>query len=180
MQTSNKNKKHILVIHSYHQSFVWTDSISNGIKSVLTPLEGEIETFYEYLDSKRFVDPIFIESFEEKYELLCSKITCDAIIVSDNNALNFAIRNRERFFKNIPIVFCGVNNYSPELLKGESLVTGIAEYAAIDSTLMLMNRLHPKRKVLIINDRTVTGLANKAIIMKALPELEKDAYRIFR
>lgn len=173
MQTSNKNKKHILVIHSYHQSFVWTDSISNGIKSVLTPLEGEIETFYEYLDSKRFVDPIFIESFEEKYELLCSKITCDAIIVSDNNALNFAIRNRERFFKNIPIVFCGVNNYSPELLKGESLVTGIAEYAAIDSTLMLMNRLHPKRKILIINDRTVTGLANKAIIMKALPELEK-------
>lgn len=173
MQTSNKNKKHILVIHSYHQSFVWTDSISNGIKSVLTPLEGEIETFYEYLDSKRFVDPIFIESFEEKYELLCSKITCDAIIVSDNNALNFAIRNRERFFKNIPIVFCGVNNYSPELLKGESLVTGIAEYAAIDSTLMLMNRLHPKRKVLIINDRTVTGLANKAIIMEALPELEK-------
>ena len=170
----SKDKKHILVIHSYHQSFVWTDSISHGIESVLTPLEGEIETFYEYLDSKRFVDPIFIESFEEKYELLCSRVTCDAIIVSDNNALNFVIKNRNRFFQNIPIVFCGINNYKPELLKDEKQVTGIAEYAAIDSTLMLMHKLHPDRKILVINDKTVTGLANKAIIMEALPELEKS------
>ncbi|MCZ4696319.1 PAS domain S-box protein [Ancylomarina euxinus] len=176
MTSLSKNKKHILVIHSYHQSFVWTDSISSGIESVLTPLENEIETFYEYLDSKRFVDPIFIESFEQKYKLLCSKVTCDAIIVSDNNALNFVIKNRARFFKNIPIVFCGVNNYNPELLKGESQITGIAEYAAIDSTLMLMHKLHSERKILIINDRTVTGLANKVIIMNALPNLEKEMH----
>jgi len=171
---SSKDKKHILVIHSYHQSFVWTDSISSGIESVLTPLENEIETFYEYLDSKRFVDPIFIKSFEQKYKLLCSKVTCDAIIVSDNNALNFVIKNRNRFFKNIPIVFCGINNYKPELLMGEKQVTGIAEYTAIDSTLMLMHKLHPDRKILVLNDKTVTGLANKAIIMDALPELEKN------
>jgi len=173
-KAASKDKKHILVIHSYHQSFVWTDSISSGIESVLTPLENEIETFYEYLDSKRFVDPIFIESFEQKYELLCSKVTCDAIIVSDNNALNFVIKNRSRFFKNTPIIFCGINNYKPELLKGERQVTGIAEYAAIDSTLMLMHKLHPDRKTLIINDRTVTGLANKAIVKSVLPELEKS------
>jgi len=174
--SSSKDKKHILVIHSYHQSFVWTDSISSGIESVLTPLENEIETFYEYLDSKRFIDPIFIESFEKKYELLCSKVSCDAIIVSDNNALNFVIKNRSRFFKNIPIIFCGINNYKPDLLKGESQVTGISEHVAIDSTLMLMHKLHPDRKVLVINDRTVTGLANKAIIMDALPELEKNMH----
>ncbi|WP_372641668.1 ABC transporter substrate binding protein [Ancylomarina sp.] len=176
MTASSKDKKHILVIHSYHQSFVWTDSISSGIESVLTPLENEIEAFYEYLDSKRFVDPIFIESFEQKYKLLCSKVTCDAIIVSDNNALNFVIKNRSRFFKDIPIIFCGINNYKPELLKGESQVTGISEYVAIDSTLMLMHKLHPERKILVINDRTVTGLANKAIIMNALPKLEKNMY----
>jgi len=174
--SSSKDKKHILVIHSYHQSFVWTDSISSGIESVLTPLENEIETFYEYLDSKRFVDPIFIESFEHKYKLLCSKVSCDAIIVSDNNALNFVIQNRSRFFKNKPIIFCGINNYKPELLKGESQVTGIVEHVAIDSTLMLMHKLHPDRKILIINDRTVTGLANKAIIKKALPELQKNMH----
>ncbi|MGZ2368213.1 ABC transporter substrate binding protein [Ancylomarina sp. YFZ004] len=172
--STSKDKKHILVIHSYHQSFVWTDSISSGIESVLTPRENEIETFYEYLDSKRFVDPIFIESFVHKYKLLCPRVSCDAIIVSDNNALNFVIKNRSRFFKNIPIIFCGINNYKPELLKGESQVTGIAEYTAIDSTLMLMHKLHPEKKILIINDRTVTGLANKAIIMNALPELEKN------
>ncbi len=172
--SSSKDKKHILVIHSYHQSFVWTDSISNGIESVLTPLAGEIETFYEYLDSKRFVDPMFIESFERKYELLCSKVMCDAIIVSDNNALNFVIKNRKRFFQNIPIIFCGINNYKPELLKGEKQVTGIVEYVAIDSTIMLMHKLHPDRKILVINDKTVTGLANKAIIMNVLPELEKS------
>ena len=176
MDPSSKNKKHILVIHSYHQSFVWTDSISHGIESVLTPLENKVETFYEYLDTKRFVDPIFIESFEHKYKLLCAKMTCDAIIVSDNHALNFVIKNRERFFKDIPIIFCGINNYKPELLKGQKGITGIAEYAAIDSTLMLMHKLHPQKKLLIINDRTVTGLANKAIVMNALPRLEKDLF----
>ncbi|MRT94091.1 ABC transporter substrate binding protein [Ancylomarina sp. 16SWW S1-10-2] len=173
---SIKSKKHILVIHSYHQSFAWTDSISNGIESVLTPLENEVETYYEYLDSKRFVDPTFIESFDQKYKLLCSKLTFDVIIVSDNNALNFVIKSRKRCFKNIPIIFCGINNYKPELLMGEKRVTGIAEYTAIDSTLMLMHKLQPKRKILIINDKTVTGLANKSIIMDALPELEKDIF----
>ena len=173
---SSKDKKHILVIHSYHQSFVWTDSISSGIESVLTPLENEVETFYEYLDSKRFVDSKFIESFDRKYKLLCSKLTFDAIIVSDNNALNFVIKSRKRCFKNIPIIFCGINNYKPELLMGEKRVTGIAEYTAIDSTLMLMHKLHPNRKILVINDKTVTGLANKAIIMDALPKLEKDMF----
>ncbi|RZT95661.1 PAS domain S-box-containing protein [Ancylomarina subtilis] len=174
MTPLSENKKHILVIHSYHQGFVWTDSISEGIESVLSPFANDIETFYEYLDSKRFVDPIFIKSFEHKYELLCSKVICDVIIVSDNNALNFVIKNRPKFFKNIPIIFCGINNYKPELLNGEKQVTGIVEYAAIDSTLMLMHKLHPNRKILIINDRTVTGLANKAIIMKALPKLRRE------
>lgn len=173
MNPISKSKKHILVIHSYHQSFVWTDSISSGIESVLTPLENEIETFYEYLDSKRFIDSIFVESFEKKYELLCSRVSCDAIIVSDNNALNFVIKNRTRFFKDIPIIFCGINNYNAGLLEGEKLVTGIEEYAAIDSTLMLMHRLHPGKKILIINDRTTTGLANKTIINKVIPNLEK-------
>ena len=174
MSPINKSKKHILVIHSYHQSFVWTDSISSGIEAVLTPLENEIETFYEYLDSKRFTDSIFVESFEKKYKLLCSRVSCDAIIVSDNNALNFVIKNRARFFKDIPIIFCGINNYNKKLLKGEKMVTGIAEYAAIDSTLMLMHRLHPDKKTLIINDRTTTGLANKVIIKEIISNLEDE------
>jgi hypothetical protein len=37
------------------------------------------------------------------------KYAFDITIVSDNNALNFAIKHHGELFSNTPVVFCGIN-----------------------------------------------------------------------
>ncbi len=63
----------------------------------------------EYLDTKRFkeqgwqgqiADTIFIKYAEYRHDL---------VVVSDNAAFNFVIKNRQRLFPELPIFFCGFN-----------------------------------------------------------------------
>ena len=65
------------------------------------------------------------------------------VIAIDDPALEFAINNQAELFRNAPIVFCGINNYTSSILKGRSDVTGIAESLDIAATIEVMLRLHP-------------------------------------
>ena len=47
----------VLVLHSYHQGLLWTDSITSGIEAGLSDLSRNLEFHYEYLDTKRHSGP---------------------------------------------------------------------------------------------------------------------------
>jgi signal transduction histidine kinase/CheY-like chemotaxis protein len=162
--TTKAKTRHVLVLHSYHQGLGWTDRITAGILAGLRDVEG-LELHFEYMDTKRHGSQAFRDlraRFEgERRKLL--GLQYSLVILSDNNALRFAMRHRRTLFAGLPIVFCGVNDYSPKLLLGQRGVTGVVERADHDATLALMRRLHPKRdKVVVIIDRTPTGNAIKA------------------
>jgi len=68
-------KMDVLVLHSYHQGYKWTDDVNAGILSVL---EGEaaeaqvgakIEVQIEYMDTKRIYDEKYVQHL---YETLVS------------------------------------------------------------------------------------------------------------
>jgi hypothetical protein len=42
--------KNILVLHTYHQGWEWTDRITEGIQSVVKPFERDIALYFEYLE----------------------------------------------------------------------------------------------------------------------------------
>ncbi len=44
--------RHVLVLNSYHQGLSWTDSIVEGIESVLGG-DSDLELHIEYMDTKR-------------------------------------------------------------------------------------------------------------------------------
>jgi ABC-type uncharacterized transport system substrate-binding protein len=162
--------KNILIIHSYHQGLYWTDSISKGI---VDGLSGEnVDFHYEYLDTKRNPGENYYDrlvKFEVgKHQL--SKIDYQVIICSDNNALRFLMDYRDTLYPGIPIVFCGINNYTPALLNNHENITGVVEYIDYQANLELMAHLHPKRNhLVIIVDETPTG---KSIKDEILPILE--------
>lgn len=163
--------KNILVIHSYHQGLRWTDAISDGIMSVLN--QPEINIHFEYLDTKRNTGEKYYQQLvlfeKEKKNLL--NIEFELIICSDNNALRFIQENRKLLYPDIPIVFCGVNNFNDRLIEGEKKITGVLEYIDYKSTLELIRELHPERdNVLIILDRTPTGEAIKKEISSVIDE----------
>lgn len=161
----------VLVLHSYHQGLQWTDTISAGIQSEFERYSKETEIHYEYLDTKRNPGEAYFKSLVQ-FESLKTKladINFEVIIASDNTALRFIVDHGDTLYPHVPVVFCGVNNYHPGLLKGKTRITGVVEDIDYHATLDLMKKLHPTRKrMLVVLDKTPTGLAIKKDLVHAL------------
>lgn len=162
----NAQEKKILVLHSYHQGLEWTDSVNEGIRSVLNSENDSIEVIYDYLDFKRNTSVEF-RDYVKKY-LLYKEIgkSYDVIISCDNDALNLLSEIRNDIFINIPIVFCGINNFNDSLIAGLKNITGIVEKPDFESTINLIKKFHPQvNNLYIINDdKTTTSVANLQIL----------------
>jgi len=162
--------RRVLVLHSYHAGHSWTDREAQGIESVLAHRPGRVELYVEYLDARRFPGLIarHVEDLAAKY----AGLGIDVVLVSDNDALDVAIANRRRLFANVPIVFCGVNDYSDSLLRGERQITGVVEEVDVPATLELAMRFHPDvGEIVVVVGPSKTGVANRALFEKAYASL---------
>ena len=100
---------HILILHSYHQGYAWTDSINAGMRAVLSREFPGYHISLEYLDTKRHPPEesflVLRELFTRKYAQFQPAI----ILSSDDDALDFLLAYRDRLFPGVPAVFCGVS-----------------------------------------------------------------------
>ncbi len=166
-----ENRK-ILLIHSYHQGFDYTDETSKGIQSVFSRYGSLIDLHFEYLDCKR-------QNCEMNQQILLNKHknhNFDVIIASDNDALDYTLKHRKTIYKNTPIVFCGINgykrNYSKKISNTEN-ITGIAEDFDLIDDLKAILHIHPNTKnITFIFDQTTTGKAIKNEIFKKSEEIK--------
>jgi PAS domain S-box-containing protein len=171
---SAQDKKRVLVLHSYHKGLAWTDEEDLGVASVLKDLP-QVEVFTEYMDTKRVPtaddEPRLVELLARKY----SRIPIDVVIASDDDAFQFMLSRRERLFPAAPVVFCGVNFFDDSMLSGKrAFFTGVVEAYDVRNTLRTALTLHPGAyRIVVINDRSSTGLANRKILSEVLPEFEK-------
>jgi PAS domain S-box-containing protein len=160
--------KRILILHSYHKGFSWTENIERGIRTALEKVP--VELFIEYLDSKRqpldVAGPHMFEYLTWKYRTL----PIDLLILSDNNALTFLHRYKRTLFSDVPIVFCGINNFQPALLDGfKNRITGVVEKTDPVRTFQLIRMLQPKaKKLYLITGTTPTGAAVEKEVESAL------------
>ncbi|MEZ4386400.1 MAG: ABC transporter substrate binding protein [Candidatus Krumholzibacteriia bacterium] len=169
--------RNVLVMHSYHQGFRWTDRITEGIESRFRPLSDQLEVHYEYLDTKRNPGESYFDLLVdfERAKTQLARIDFQVIIASDNNALRFLVEHGDELYPGIPVVFCGVNNYTPAMLQGQIRFTGVVEAIDFRQTIDIMRTLHPdRRRVLVILDRTTTGVAIKAQLDTIVAELQGD------
>ena len=143
------------------------DSVFNSVK--------DYDVYYEYLDSKRNSSPEYMEYLRKIFLLKYSKNEFNIIIISDDNAFNFILQLRNSIFKNVPIVFCGINNYNPSMISGHENITGIAEYYDPGKTLEAAGILFPERDLYIsICDNTESGLINKQLFVESAKNLPKN------
>ncbi len=155
-----ERKKKVLVLHSYHQGLEWTDNITRGVQSVFAPFHELYEINYEYLDTKRNTGDDYLKQLTRFTNSKNQHIKYEAVIVSDNNALNLINEGKIVFPGNTPIIFCGINNYNDKLTAGIQRVTGVVETTDHIATIDLMRKLHPKRNhIIVVLDRTSTGNA---------------------
>jgi PAS domain S-box-containing protein len=171
--------KEILLLHSYHKGYDWSDSISSAVEDYYKNQNVEITT--EYMDTKRVYSDSYEKQLLNLYKTKYKTSKFDLIIASDNNALNFLDKYHNKIFQNIPIVFCGINNFDKETFSNSNIFkrsTGVTESVDIKKNIELILKLHPKtKKILVLNDTTTTGLAMKKQFLESY-EIFKDRVNI--
>ncbi len=153
---SDTPQKTIMILNSYHSGYLWSDSIVQGIQSVIPP---EMQISIEYMDTKRYsyerMEPHILEFLKEK----CKARPPAGIISTDDNALTFLLAHHDEIFPDIPLVFCGVNQPPEELHLHRDHITGLFENNEHRETLLTALRLLPETKrIYFINDNTVSGV----------------------
>jgi signal transduction histidine kinase len=164
--------KKVLILHSYHHFFDWTDDITKGIKTVL---DDSVDLHIHYMDTKRQFTPKHLELNYEILEEKQKRYNYDLIICSDNNAFNFLKKHKNEIYGNIPVVFSGINFLTKEELTGLEEYTGINEYVDFRENFDLIKKLHPQANHLVcITDITTTGKRLKSKIQTVFKEYRAE------
>lgn len=159
--------KRVLVLFSYHRA-EWSDNVQKGIESVFTPYQN-VNFFYEYMDTKRLNTQEYLETLRKIYTEKYAETHIDVVICVDNNALDLLVENARTLLPDTPVVFCGINDYQPDLHATRPDVTGVVEYGDFSDTLDIAFRARPNAtKLYIINDHTETGEINTRGLLATL------------
>jgi len=172
--------RRVLLLHSYHSGMTWVDDITIGVSEVFRRDHANVYFQVEYMDTKHNSGAEYLEMLHDLFLRKYSPLKFDVIIAADDAAFNFLLQYRQEIFHGAPVVFCGLNGYSPEILEGQEDVTGIVEHADIKSTLLLALRLHPHAKQLVvITDTSETGRAMKAQIENIWKDISRTVRPVF-
>jgi two-component system, cell cycle sensor histidine kinase and response regulator CckA len=173
--------KHVLIIHSYHSGLSWTDSVMSGIRETVVRSDYGIQLSAEYLDARRIVDPTGINRIQTFIMSKLKGTNPDLVIVSDNAALDFMLKYRDRLFPDVPLVFCGINDYHPSMISNHYGITGVVEDVSIIETVTLALQFHPKTEKIVVIGRTSVAADkyNRDSFVAALPGLPARIQVIF-
>ncbi len=137
-----------LLINSYDPSFPTFFKQIDGIKHGFLESGYSQETLtldIEFMDTKRYAGAENVERFRRSLAFkLDGRKPYDLILVSDDNALVFALEHQDDLLAGRPIVFLGINNVrlAKELATNPD-VTGVVEAISLEDTLEIIELLHP-------------------------------------
>ena len=159
----------VLLLQSYQQGPAWVQNITDGVLSVFGKNRDFNYTYrFEYMNILD-ADP---SGYPEIYRKRLGRLHFDIVIGADNQALEFLVGNRAELFAGVPIVFCSVDDYSPNMLNGETDITGVAGELDFEDTIGLARRLHPGTKHLLVltNRRLAVESAAYATLARLIRE----------
>ena len=176
-------KHHVLYINSYMNGYAWSDNILEGLREGFAASGRIVDLQVEYLDTRRYPDPMMRDRIKDLFQLKFQGRRFDAVIVSDNDAFDFALEHGAILFPDTPVIFCGVNDFHPESIAGRDDITGVTENVDVAATLEVALELDPdKRTLVVIGDPSTTSRAIEQQVRSALQgfqdRLELDSRRV--
>lgn len=153
---------HVLFISSYNYSFNTVPDQIEGIKSVFQ--DHKISLDIEFMDTKRVNDP---ENYMNFYTFLSERLdkiaSYDAILVGDDNGLQFLMDYGQELFPDIPIVFFAINDLDRAYEATNSYgMTGVYESQTLDKNIELAMKFQPNATTVVaITDDTATGIGDR-------------------
>ncbi|CAH1210267.1 hypothetical protein PAECIP111892_03447 [Paenibacillus auburnensis] len=167
--------KNVLVLHSYHKGFAWTDDQGAGIEETLKNAPEQPVIYSEYMDWKRYPGKDNLKQFYQTIKLKYQSMHIDAIITTDDAALNFAIKYRQEILDNAPVIFSGINELGVEGLHDLNNITGVIEKINPAHTVQMALEINPSlRKVYVLYDNTESGLSTGQMVMEQISSLHPE------
>ncbi|MEI6332004.1 MAG: ATP-binding protein [Pseudanabaena sp.] len=165
--TPEQKEKNVLVIHSYHPELSWTEKSKAGIDQGFLKSNYKVNVYHEFLDAKRFPRLIYQRLFLDYLRTKYRDTSFQLLMVADDPAMQLILKTHEEYFRELPVVFLGVNNVQEELLNIPWL-TGVFETHSIFETIVEAKRQTGSDNLIVIADSTETGLVRT----KKLQELK--------
>lgn len=152
-------RKRIFILHSYSGEYEWTKlQHESFVKKLQESCSSPLEISVEYLDTKRLkfssgYQSFFLAYLQKKYE----SYSPDAIYVTDDNALQFFLKQKSELFSEIPIFFSGINDLSLVHTIDQNRYTGVYETKDIVPNIELIRQFSPQtREIWIVGDGSNT------------------------
>jgi len=176
----SKGITRILYINSYHRDYTWSDKIEQSLKKGLKDSKKKIELSVEYLDTLRFKDKSNLENIAATLRQKYADYPFDIIVTSDNAAFDFVIKNRERMFAGLPIVFCGYNNFRLDITEGMKNITGVNEEVDFSGTIELALSVHPTTSTIafILSTMDITSQRDNKTIEETILPKYRDRFKL--
>jgi len=171
----------VLIVHSYHPGFTWTERVMKGIDARLRSVFPDAELHVEYMDAKRFSKPEVRARFAELLEAKSKGMDFPVIITSDNIALELVLDIRPDLFPDAQVVFCGINGRPEDVVRGRGKITGVTETWDPAGTLKAIDRLQPGvKEIMVLHDYTESGLGTRKNLDAVRPAFDKRfSFRYF-
>lgn len=173
----NENKR-VLFISSYSENF---PTVPLQIKGIQSALDEKVSLDIEYMDTKRLDT---VENKQLFYENLAYKLKnlppYDAVLVGDDNALQFMIDYHDTLFPQIPVVFFGINDFDRGKSAAESpYFTGMFEKFSMVETIKIAHKFNPKASQVIgIVDSSLTGQGDQGQFLATQSEFDNLDFRV--
>ena len=163
---SEKDRKRVLILSSYHAEYVWDQDVSKGILSGLaeerfTP-EKNITIEYFYMDTKRKTSEKWKQEIAQQAIEKINSWQPHVVIATDDNAQKYVVAKMKD--SGVNFVFLGVNadpmayNYIDSIDNPGGTITGSIERARFEQTFKLLKRIVPGvKKIAIVCDDGPTG-----------------------
>ncbi len=171
---SADSPKRVLFINSYEYDF---ETVPIVMEELSKALNGKAAIQYLFMNEKYVDDDFASAQLEQNLEYLTQKYHYDAVILGDDAAFDFSIKNRERFFAGIPLIFENVN--SPDKAKeydSDSYISGVVELFPMKETIAVARKIMTKAKrVVVITDNSISGSGSAKQAMneqKDFPDLK--------
>lgn len=151
-EKNEKEKLEVLFISSYSSNFI---SFEDQVQGIREGLNNNANIKIEYMNSSN----IDLEENELRfYDLVKMNLenynNYDAIIVGDDEALEFTLKYREDIFKGIPIVFLGIQR--TDLIRKAfefEGISGVRELESVEENIDLIKKLHSNiENIIFLND----------------------------
>ncbi len=165
------NCRQVLVLNSYHAGYEWADGTIKGIREQFDESGEKVDLYIEFMDTKRYSDDDHFSHLRELYKYKFSDRNFDVIIACDDNALNFLLANRKNLAPRVPIVFCGINNFTPSRIAGYENITGVVEGVNFRANIDLALELHPNlKRIVVIGGSTLSIVSMRRRLEQVVPE----------